>query len=708
MKEELRGILNSKLSDINSDIDSLVELNGKISKEEEALSYISSILALFNDDSEDKVMNFTKISKDDFNKVLDILPIDVKEVFASPSCNYDGLVYLIDGISNGISLTLTDEQKNSILYLVEQLSGKKTEYESNIDGFMLVKNRYAISDVDVLKDKKENYLKVIDEIDSGKYINNIELLQEAMDFSSTPSEKVVSILKYLLEYNAIVYENGVRVENDDKSEIKIEEDNTFTNDEVEPFSVEENDNIPVEDTIEIENNEEPQMESDNENIDELPEFHFNDVVKDDFTNFTPLSFPEVENDNVDDDYTPQVDNSDEVSEEENVSYEDEIEIEDNSSEDLPPEEEEETFDSDKKVSTGDLQSLLGKYAINEDNTYINELVVGDIKNYEEVLNILEEEHVIDNFKNNSHLLVETLLYSNSDAIKKVLGIIKNDLSVDSDDYAITVRIVIDTIPSVFVVQDGNYDNFINNIKVFKELELNPINLFDFSKEIFVANNDTIVNNLEIVKKYDVNITYQNAKYLLLLSNIGDRLDYYVESVYEDKVKNETFDGIEYINEYTAKLNTVTDETIKRLRYCSENSKKVFGNKPKSLVGDITNLKVASLDITTDYLNKFFNNEFAMLTGEETREYVKLIHNSSNVGNYDDELDILEKYRDGLRYNIEGIKVSYNKVLRNYSILRSYGIDTKKALHFAVCYNLVITKEEYDKLKSILDEVGGDR
>ena len=233
--------------------------------------------------------------------------------------------------------------------------------------------------------------------------------------------------------------------------------------------------------------------------------------------------------------------------------------------------------------------------------------------------------------------------------------------------------------------------------MFKDLGLNLINLFDFSKEIFVANNNRIVKNLEIVKQYGYDLNYKNAKYMLLLPNIGDRIDYYIESVYEDKLKNETFDGAEYIKDFAAKLNVVTDETIKRIRYSSENGRKVFGSKPKSLTGEITNLKVNALDISSDYLNKFFNNEFS----------VKLIHDSSNVGNYSDELEILNPYQNGLRYVIEGINISSNKVVRNYNILRSYGMDMKKALEFAVCYNLVITKEEYDRLNSKLNEIGGN-
>ena len=150
-----------------------------------------------------------------------------------------------------------------------------------------------------------------------------------------------------------------------------------------------------------------------------------------------------------------------------------------------------------------------------------------------------------------------------------------------------------------------------------------------------------------------------------------------------------------------------DATIKRLRYASENGKKVFGSKPGSLSGEITNLRVNALDVSNDYLNKFFDNEFANLTGDEVREYIKLVHNSSNVGDYSDELDKLSSYRNGLRYVISGINISYNKVVRNYSILRSYGIDTKKALQFAVCYNLVITKDEYNKLADLLDKIGGN-
>ena len=101
----------------------------------------------------------------------------------------------------------------------------------------------------------------------------------------------------------------------------------------------------------------------------------------------------------------------------------------------------------------------------------------------------------------------------------------------------------------------------------------------------------------------------------MLSNIAEKMDYYVESSYLDKTKDETFDGIAYINNYAVKLNSVTDETIKRLRFASENSKKVFGSKPNSLTGEITNLKVNVLELDDNYLvtgtfDSYFSDELS--------------------------------------------------------------------------------------------------
>ena len=778
MREELIRVLNYKLNDINSDIEALENLNNKIDEEKEKSAFIQKILNIFNE-GDNSLLNFAKIEKDDFERILDLVGEDVRNTFSSDSCNYDGLVYLINGIKSGVSLTLTSEQTHGIEELIRVIKASKKEFDSAVDGYVLVKSRYEINDIGELNEKKDNYLRVIDSFGSDEYIKDTDILTEAIEFSSVSPQETIDLLTYVLEYNASIYEEGKHNYHEEKDN-EVKEEIEETKDTHENYFEEEN--YP-------EYNYQDEM-SYEDNYNDNNEFHFNDLNDDMFT-LPNVTFDEEEheeekeNDNDEDseivpdtseyeeeeyqEYRPYIENDKEegVNEEEEendvsselayVPLEDEevVEspIEDNVSLNNFDEiaEDNDSFDSDKEMvedtleitekipqeeseeetindvdndfndivtsnedyeepeegaSTRELQKIFNKYGI-EENTILNELVGGNIDVYQNTLDLLNESSLLESFIANRELLVETLLYSNSEVINDVLRIVRDDLSVDEEDYGITVRIVINTIPSVFVKEGGNYDNFVKNVELFKELGINLINLFDFSKEVFVADNDSIKNNIDVVNKYGYDITYKNAKYLLLIPNIGDKLDYYVESVYEDKEKNQTFDGVEYIKDYAAKLNVVTGETIKRLRYASENGKKVFGSKPGSLSGEITNLKVNALDISSDYMNKFFDNEFANLTGEEIREYIKLIHNSSNVGNYSDELDILNSYRDGLRYNMDGVNVSYNKVLRNYSILRSYGIDTKKALQFAVCYNLIITKDEYDKLNNLLDKIGGN-
>ena len=761
MKEELLRVLNYKLNDIVSDINSLIELNNKIEEEKEKSSFVAKILDLFKENGSDNIMNFVKIEKDDFNRVLDLSEDDVKNVFGSNSCNYDGLVYLINGINSGVSLTLTDEQKNGIEYLIKSLNDKKKEFDSAIDGYTLVKSRYEINDVDELTKKKDEYQEVVDEIDKQNYLKDTNILLESIKFSDLSPEKTIDLLKYVLEYNADVYKKGKPVQ-EEKNEVEIPKpqeekvevevpqeeptEDEFHFNQVENDSIFEFPNIRFDDLPEnkVEVAEETTVQTNEEVNDYIPDYNEYPVyqtpeeevtIPNELT-YVPENDEETENEEVNDNIeiseevpevqeeyqveSPAEEMVEESKEEPSIdTFEEQREIVEEPVEEIPIDndfkdviDDKEDYDEyeknneDEKTSTREFQKVFSKYGI-EDNTVLNELIDGDVNEYQNILDSLKDHNILNIFKNNRELLVETLLYSNSDVIENVLNIVKEDLSVDDEDYDITLKILINTMPSVFVNEGGNYNNFVKNLKLFRELGINLINLFDFSKEVFIADNELVVKNADVINKYGFDINFKNAKYFLLIPNIADRLDYYIESVYLDKEKNEIFDGINYIKEYAAKLNVVTDETIKRLRYASENGKKVFGTKPGSLSGEITNLKVNALDISDDYLNKFFDNEFANLTGDETREYVKLVHNSSNVGDYSDELDKLNPYHDGLRYDIEGIKVSYNKVIRNYSILRSYGIDSKKALQFAVCYNLVITKEEYNKLNDLLERIGGN-
>ncbi len=721
MKEELLRVLSIKLDDVNINIDSLTDLNKKISIADDNLDYIKKMLEKFKDDGKYNVLNLTRFSSDEFSDILSLVRNDVSDVFKTKNCNYDGLVYLINGINNGVSLSLTIEQENAINYLISGMEELMRNNMAIVDGLNLVKTRFEIDDVNVLENKKRNFVKIIDKLNNDKYVDEVEDVCEAMEFNKLETSNMNDILVYLLKYNADIYDKGDINHYEDEMPGTIDtpqEEVTFE----EPEYHEEIQNSVVDNNID--------ETTDNQNDIEfhLPEFSKIDDGHDFVvpTNYDVPFMPDVEtseNDMEDINITVpnsvEFDNDDEeqvsvdYDEEENTDVSDDKNIDDDFNDIVPQDDYEEYKIPDEtvslspvtndKTSTREVQRLFQEYNIGIEDSELNQYLDGNIDEYEKIIKVFKENGILNKIIDNKNLFREIIVNSHENEIINVLDIIKNDLSVDNEDYETTLNIAINTIPSIFVGTGGNYDNFTENVKLFKDLGINLVSLFDFSKEVFVANHENVLENYNIVKKYDINIDYKNAKYFLLLDNIASRMDYYVESVYEDNLKKEMFDGYKYIKDYPNKLNVVTDETIKRLRYSSEKGRKVFGSKPNSLTGEITNLKVNVLDIPTDYFNNFFDNKFDDITEDEMRQYIKLCNNSSNVGDYYDELSMLEKYRDNIRYNINGIKVSSNKVERCYNTLRSYGIDNKKALEFAVCYNLIITNDEYHNLKKVLLE-----
>ena len=739
MKEELLRILNIKLDDIKINIESLTRLNKEIEDEENSLSYIKEKLNKFKENEKYNILNFSKFSNDEFKDLLNVVSSDISDIFKTKNCNYEGLVYLINGINNGVSLSLTIEQENAINYLINGMEDVMKNNIATIEGLDLVKTTFAISDISVLQQRRNTFEKIISNLNDNLYIDEIDDVVEAITFNKLDASNMNEILSFLLKYNADIYnEEKESTKNiaQEKTDDYGKEDEVDKQEEISVLVPHEEENKNVSPVI-FENNTDAEDENNDEVEFHLPEFNtIKDDIKEDNSPtsynepFVPVidvdaTVPSVDEITIDNSFDKNDNNEisenetvKEVVSEENPQDTDLEKNIDNDFNDIIPEEDYEEYNSNnetisimpianEKTSTREIQRLFQDFDISYDDSELSEYIDGNVDEYRKIIKVLKDNNILDNILKDKKIFKEILVNSRENEIVNVLNIIRNYLSVDNEDYETTVNIVADTMPSIFVSTGGNYENFIENVKLFRELGINLVNLFDFSKEVLIANHDTVLENYNIVKEYNISIDDKNAKYFLLLDNIGERIDYYVESVYKDENKGDTFDGYNFIKEYSNKLNVVTDETIKRLRYSSANGKKVFGSKPNSLAGEITNLKVNVLDIPEEYMNNFFDNNFDEINKDEVRQYAKLCKSSSNVGDYLGELSYLEKYHDNIRYDINGIKISYNKVVRCYNTLRSYGIDASKAVEFAVCYNLIITKDEYQDLKKILKEGVGE-
>ena len=780
MRDELLKVLEIKLKYLNDNIEALNRMNNNLDVENEHLNYIREVLNLFEDEGNKyNINNFYKLDRDNFNKIIQELDDDVIAKFGTESCNYDGLIYLINGINNGISLTLTNEQVSAVEYMIDNIVNRQMYYLARIDGILLAKSRLDIEDIDELTSIRDRYNRIVEKLENDEYVDETDEVMEAINYSRVPNEQIIDILSYLLEYNSKIYhekrENGPKTDVKEEEPIVPEEEKEEEIDLSKPFvlptepvdipitleepmefndvefneienqmpefekteeSVDETDkeieekleennqdeatNVETTENNEVKENIENQPEESFETDEELElptemeiDEDFKDLAtEDDYEEYGPFEIPVIPPVSLDTPI-PFVEEStlDETEEELPVTSEP-VQTEENKKLEVATEKVEEV--KTQSISLNDIQTLFNENKVKYESFSEEEkelLFKGDFDNYREVFNLLNEKNLTNTFEKNPNLLTNVLVYSNREVLEKVFAVTERNLSVDSDDMKITLDILISALPSVFVKEPhGNYETFVKNVESLKEWGIDLINLFDFSREIFVMNHEQMLQNYNLTREYDLIINDRNAKYLLMLSNLAEKLDYYVEAVAVDTMKDgtgNTFDGVRFIKEYPSKLNTVNDETIKRLRYSSENGKKLFGSKENSLAGEITNLKVDVINMENSYLRTYLNNDFDVISHDEVREYEKMINDAKEYRlNVDETLEQLEKYRNGLKYTIEGVNLSRNKVIRNYNILVKNGVDKQKALIFAACYNSVITKDEYEKVKTILNSVGG--
>ena len=705
MKEELLKILNVKLESVNNNIRALNNINDMLDLEDNNLNYVDKILNIFEKEGEEQyeLYNFVGLDKENFDKVMKLMPETTSEKFDTNSCNYDGLVYLINGINNGISLTLTNDQEEAIKLMINGLNDKKMEYLAKIEGINLAKKDLEQQDLNTLEEKMNVYNNILDEFENDNYVSEIDEVMESLNYSNVEEKDKVDMLSYLLKYNADVYDdlaaNGgfrdnIPFHSPEVTNIEMEEEIPLEEPEIE---------LPSDETTEItvEEEEEPKDVESNDQPFDLPVDETADLSS---LVATDVSVPSIEPIPVEENKEIEVEPEVELSAVEESS---DIDIPNTVLDNLIPEPE--TNEIVYTVDETELKKALEDYHIKYDDLdNKEELLAGDIENYKDILNAFKDNDLLSDVTKNEIFLKDILLNSNKDIVNEVLDIVRRDFSIDEEDFFETARITIDSMPSIFVKEEeGNFDNFIKNVDFFKKLNFDLISLFDFSRELLLVDNELLEKNYELVKKYDVKLETKNAKYLLALANSVENIDYYVEAVYDDKITKKTFDGMNIVKTYPSKLDTVNALTIKRLRYSSENGKKMFGSRENSIAGEVANLKVDVLNIPEDYMNKFFDNNFNDITSEEIESYKEMINNNTDYDFKDSSvLAELNKYRSGNRYIIAGVNISYNKVLRNYNILINNNVDKEKALEFAVCYNLVCTKEEYEAVVNELKAIGG--
>lgn len=761
MQDKLINLLEIKIEAIEKNIDNLNYLNNELARNQEDLEYISEELNVFNDND---VLEFDKILIDDFKKILEMVDTRGKEIFENKTCNYQGIMYIIKGIRDGISLELTSEQTNAILELIGLMKTKKEELKNTIKDLLSSKEKLPETDMEKLELSLNTYKEIISNLKENKYLTEIEEVIDALDFTSITIEEKIDIIAYILKYNRDIYKNShiSKEKNDDSydfDEVKVsdlKEPEFFTEDDFKLPKVSEinnkveenkiNDNLDLEEIIkkiderikeldeitlddEKESNELESSKIEDNKLDDnvvagpiqtfdLPneelkvdtekksneeqDIETRNILAEEMFNFNNLN--ELKNDTLSENLNNQVDRDESLNPLENV---------DNSIQSNQIEEKQERMEDFDNLENTQMENLSEskEESLNQESDVVESLtnqVEENVNTLENIKTLLNSYQLLDTF-NEYHDVMENITNLSIDDLKRCLEVIQNDLSGKNDNLKNIVEVILKTLPGIFM-KNKLLNTFLDDINFYKEHNINLINLFDNYRELLIIDTDILKRNYEIVKKYELELNNDNVKYLLCNVNLITNLDYYMEAIGHEKAflgKEQVFDGLDYIKKYPYKLNMISRDTLLKLRYSTDNNLRIFGSKPGILAGEVANPKVDILVVPEEYKNLYFNYEYEFIDRSEMTNLLLDIKNSQDfnleIDEYLEKLDNAYKIND-LRYKINNLYFSRIKTIRVYNYLKTRNVLGVYALIIALTYQSVITKEEYKSVETLITKL----
>lgn len=739
MQDRLIKILTVKIEAINKNIDNLNYLNGELLKNNKDLDYINDKISIFKTKD---ILNFDKIEKEDFEKILLMVDPSIKEIFSDKTCNYQGIMYIIKGIREGISLELTANQEEAILKFIESLNVKSEELNETIQNLEESKERLPEVNLNVLEESLENYQRIVNKLRENEYLVEIEEVVDALEFSNLPIEEKIDIFSYILKYNRDIYESMPKEEKDTTNqedefdEVKItdlnHEDTDFFEEkdfELPKFSMNKLNSSEDEEKVKINLNNTIDLEDIIQKIDDkIKELDAKEEKKEPIKdveakednnplegiNFEDFKLPESVDTTIASP-TFKIDSNIEIPKENNTTkLNRDVFVPQDLTIDVPEELEEEKQEALKveepivelPIEEPKIEVTTPDNLPEETLKETEEIVADNVETKQNILEtnqtILENYQVLDLFKEYPDIIDDTLKL-NSSNLERILEIIKNDLSLKEEEFKKVLNITLETLPGIFM-NDVMATTFINDIEFFKEYKINIINLFDNYRELLIIDNNILKENYKIVTSYQLELNNDNVKYLLANKKVLDNLDYYIEAMGHEKAflgREQSFDGVEYIKKYPYKLNMITRDALMKLRYSSENNLRIYGSKPGILAGEIANPKVDILTLPNEYINLYFDNEYEFIDRSDMEKLLIDIYNNHNIDlnmdEYLEKLDKLYKISD-LRYKINNIYLSRIKTIRIYNYLKTRSIPVKEALIIALTYHSVIKRDEYKEIE----------
>lgn len=371
----------------------------------------------------------------------------------------------------------------------------------------------------------------------------------------------------------------------------------------------------------------------------------------------------------------------------------------------------------KRATIKELTAIFSRYGYSFsklDKKYQDQLKkYGTLKNIEDVLSIMQklEFPKIDE-KEEGLLLVTYLIATNKDALEEVAAF--------AQERGINLT-ELKNLVCAFIANDylynnkhriGRKDDFRKNISLLVEHGISIPAIINKGKDLLIINNEKLQNNLDWLECYGLYSSMQEESLLddfitaLKSQNIPEVIDLWLE--------NHQL-GLQYIkNNLSILASHMSNQAIlfyKLYKSEKENKNDAFrltvsnGVKKLSLRKEMTHNNIdyqgihdkESALIVTKHQKPIFAREKDYEQVAKKSIYNKI---SDDIFTREEiiSLNRFSDLKETLLYDINGLKVSKLKVLRIYDALCKNNLgESLESLLYAICYNKIITKEEYNKL-----------
>ena len=241
-------------------------------------------------------------------------------------------------------------------------------------------------------------------------------------------------------------------------------------------------------------------------------------------------------------------------------------------------------------------------------------------------------------------------------------------------------------------KEGLHTRIIENINILDDNNFDTLGMSKKNSDIFLIDEEKLKESLLLIKKYDLD--YSNSTNFELLKDnslitVADRL---IELGLREHIKS-----------HPQLISYKAQNRLNRMELCKLlDIPLLIDNKLNPLITNIDFIYGKNI-IRDEDINDYIPNSTTRYLNESCYE---ILMNNKNYNNYDEEIPILEKYKaNELEYNIDGIIISRNKVLRNYRCLKNSNLDLsdEELLFNSIIFNSILDEENIETIKKAISK-----